>query len=220
MGLARKLEQRLEQLVDGLSSTLFRGGMHPVELAGRLVRRMDLLVTEGDLGPGIPNDITLSVNPKDLPEDIDRSALEHELAAAVAATAAERGWRTGGAIRVTVEPVTTVGAGSIAVEAWARPIAGTPWAQLIDTRDGTAYAVDDNRVVIGRSSTADVTVTDAEVSRRHALLVRRAGALWMSDLASANGTRVNGVPIDGEPREVHVGDQLRLGATTLSLRLL
>ena len=39
MGLARNLERRLEKLVDGLSATVFRGRMHPVDLANRLVRQ-------------------------------------------------------------------------------------------------------------------------------------------------------------------------------------
>ncbi|NJR32893.1 MAG: DUF3662 domain-containing protein [Chamaesiphon sp. CSU_1_12] len=58
MGLARKLEHRLEQLVDGLSAAIFRGGIHPVDLAGRVVRQADLSAFEGELGQEIPNDYT------------------------------------------------------------------------------------------------------------------------------------------------------------------
>ncbi len=218
MGLARKLEQRLEQLVDGLSAAIFRGGMHPVELAGRLVRHADLSVRETDTGPVIPNVYTLRINPKDVAAEVDPSALDHEVTRTLALTAAERGWRTGGPISVHIHSDPDVTAGSIGIESQEVPGELEPWAHLIDVSDGTAFPLCDNRVVIGRSSSADVTLGNAEVSRRHSLVFRKAGSVWVMDLGSANGTLVNGNAVDGEPQSLHPGDQITFGSATLALR--
>ncbi|HSF85418.1 MAG TPA: DUF3662 and FHA domain-containing protein [Acidimicrobiia bacterium] len=217
MGLARNIERRLERLVDGLSSAIFRGGMPPVELAGRLVRQADLLVTEEVAGPTIPNRYVVRVNPKDLP-DVDRASLTEELASALTDTAAERGWRTGGSVLVEIQPDEAVGMGAITCETESVPLAQAPWAHLIDDT-GTAYGLADNRVVVGRSSRADVSLDQPEVSRLHAVIYRRSGGIWVLDLGSANGTRCSGREAGSEPIAVHAGDLLEFGPATFALRL-
>ncbi len=71
MGLARNLERRLERLADGISAAVFRGRMHPVDLANRLVRQADLLVVDEPGGPRIPNRFDVWVNKSDMHEGID-----------------------------------------------------------------------------------------------------------------------------------------------------
>ena len=52
-------------------------------------------------------------------------------------------------------------------------------------------------VVIGRGSLCDVRIDDGTVSRRHAqLTVDAAGAWTLTDLGSANGSRIDGVPVN------------------------
>jgi len=51
------------------------------------------------------------------------------------------------------------------------------------------------QTLVGRSDECDLKVTDGHPSRRHALLTVDARGLWVEDLGSANGTRVNGAPI-------------------------
>ena len=43
MGLARELERRLERLVDGATAAVFRGRMHPVDMAEHLVRPVEFV---------------------------------------------------------------------------------------------------------------------------------------------------------------------------------
>ena len=93
MGLARNLERRLEKLADGLSAAVFRGRMHPVDLANRLVRQADLMVDDGPAGPEIPNRFSVSVNEGDIEPTIDLGDLTAELDRTLYQTAAERGWR-------------------------------------------------------------------------------------------------------------------------------
>lgn len=65
--------------------------------------------------------------------------------------------------------------------------------------------------LIGRSSEA-LPLSDNTVSRRHAELTPDDGQWWIRDLASQNGTYVNGVRIMERTR-LKAGDQVRTGAT-------
>jgi pSer/pThr/pTyr-binding forkhead associated (FHA) protein len=57
---------------------------------------------------------------------------------------------------------------------------------------------------------------DVHVSRKHAMLTEREGTVWIEDLGSKLGTKVNGKPIQnlGE-RRLRPGDVIALGDTTL-----
>jgi len=221
MGIAREMERRLERIVDGLSAAVFRGRMHPVDLADRLVRHADLLVEDGLAGATIPNEYTVGVNPRDLSVDgLDRGALEAELAATVAATAAERGWRIEGPIRVHLVDSSTVGQGSIACTPSRVPGGLVPWGQLIEERGSRHFLIGDNRILIGRADDCDIALGEPEVSRYHALVFREAGRVWLADLDSANGTSHNGSRLDPEPVAIAPGDLLGFGPATFAFRAL
>jgi tetratricopeptide (TPR) repeat protein len=64
-------------------------------------------------------------------------------------------------------------------------------------------------VTIGRETTNTIVIDSPFVSKAHALLQFRNGAYVLEDLGSANGTRVNGRPID--VTEVEVGDTIEFG---------
>lgn len=61
--------------------------------------------------------------------------------------------------------------------------------------------------IVGRSNECDITLAAAHLSRRHAKLVIKGGALYVQDLGSSNGTFVNGKAV-AEAR-VKRGDELR-----------
>jgi len=219
MGIARNLERRLERLVDGLSATVFRGRMHPVDLANRLVRQADLMVFEGLTGAAIPNQFTVAVNDDDLDPNLDPQQLTNELAHTLRATAIERGWRVGGPVVVRLLADPTVGKGSIRCSATSKPGLIPPWAQLIEHRGERAYDLGDNRILIGRAEDVDIQLDEAEVSRQHALIFREGNRVWLSDVGSANGTTVNGLPVGIEPLEVGPGDILAFGPATFAFRV-
>jgi hypothetical protein len=208
------MERRLEQLVDGMAARLFRGRLHPVELASLLVRQADLALRSGPYGPEAPNafTITLGGEPAE-PEERDR--VETELATAVFETALERGWRLAGPVRVHL----VVGPGSpAAAAAQTAFLSGLipAWARLIPP-GRPSLEVRPNRAVVGRSSQADVCLEDPEVSRRHALLWREAGGIWTTDLASSNGTSLNGEQLTGVG-ELADGDLLVFGSAPFVFR--
>lgn len=69
-------------------------------------------------------------------------------------------------------------------------------------------------LVLGRDDTADITLHDAHVSRRHARLLMRRGRWFVEDLQSAWGTTLNGARV-GAPAELRHGDLIIVGATAL-----
>jgi hypothetical protein len=73
----------------------------------------------------------------------------------------------------------------------------------------TELNVEAPRLVLGRDASADVVLHDAWVSRYHALLIRDARGLWLADLHSTNGTRVNGKPV--HMHRLQHGEVIRLG---------
>ncbi len=69
-------------------------------------------------------------------------------------------------------------------------------------------------IVLGRSPDCHITIEDPLISRRHARLAIRDDKVFVSDLGSRNGVRVNGRVIDAE-LEVRDGDRIRLGTQEL-----
>jgi NADPH-dependent 2,4-dienoyl-CoA reductase/sulfur reductase-like enzyme/ferredoxin len=80
---------------------------------------------------------------------------------------------------------------------------------------GQTLAITDE-LVLGREMLKEYEITDAKASRRHArLIVTPDGRVWIEDLGSTNGTFLNGQRISRA--EVKLGDQVRLGTTTVEL---
>jgi pSer/pThr/pTyr-binding forkhead associated (FHA) protein len=78
---------------------------------------------------------------------------------------------------------------------------------------GKALVFDNaSTVEIGRDSHCGVCLADRKASRVHARLVPRGGKIFLEDLASANGTRVNGIKIKSailsEDDKIRIGDTL------------
>jgi len=84
------------------------------------------------------------------------------------------------------------------------------------SRQGQSVGVT-GELVIGRAD-AGLTIDDAEVSRRHAVVRQlESGQLQIEDLGSANGTFVNGSRIDG-PVTIGGGTKIRVGRTEFEVR--
>jgi FHA domain len=74
----------------------------------------------------------------------------------------------------------------------------------------------DGRLTVGRAFGSDIRLEDIHVSRNHAALEVRDGAVWVEDLGSSGGTLVNSEKLTG-PRELHRGDRLTLATVDLWL---
>ena len=220
MRLAKEMERRLERLVDGATAAVFRGKMHPVDMAERLMRQADFLAYEGPAGLQIPNRWTMRINPLDIPEDVDRAQLGNELAAALAETAQDRAWRLNGPISVGILADAAVPRGLADCAGQSEPGPLPAWGQLVAVAPPIALNVADNRNTLGRSLDSDVVANLPEVSRHQAMIVRRGAEVTISDAQSANGTFVNGEPIDATPHVLVPGDTVTVGDVDFTFRLL
>jgi len=81
-------------------------------------------------------------------------------------------------------------------------------------RVGESFALDGDRMTIGRRPDADIFLDDVTVSRDHALLVHRSDEWFLDDLGSLNGTYVNRHRIDSQRLED--GDELQVGKYKLT----
>lgn len=105
MGVLQDFERRLEGAVEGFFARAFRSGLQPVELAKALQRyAADTQHVTAD-GVVIPNVYRIQVSPKDHERlETFGEALPRELAEVLVATAADRGWRLRGPVKVRVAP--------------------------------------------------------------------------------------------------------------------
>jgi len=81
-------------------------------------------------------------------------------------------------------------------------------------RVGESFALEGERMTIGRRPDSDVFLDDVTVSRDHALLVRRADEHFLDDLGSLNGTYVNRRRI--ESAKLEDGDEVQVGKYKLT----
>src|SRR5205085_11463042 len=72
-------------------------------------------------------------------------------------------------------------------------------------------------VTIGRQDGNTIKLTERNVSRRHARLVRDNGFMVIEDLGSYNGIRVNGDRIAG-PTKIKEGDLIEIGDYDLGIQ--
>ncbi len=83
---------------------------------------------------------------------------------------------------------------------------------------GRRISVPDAGLRVGRASTNDLSIPDEELSRNHCLIECDGDAgLRIMDLASANGTVVNGEELGSDPYSLKVGDVIELGASRMKV---
>src|SRR5213082_4070983 len=72
-------------------------------------------------------------------------------------------------------------------------------------------------ITIGRQDGNTIRLTERNVSRRHARLMKQNGNLVIEDLGSYNGVRVNGEKISG-PTKIKEGDLVEIGDYDLGIQ--
>src|SRR5512146_1848439 len=75
-----------------------------------------------------------------------------------------------------------------------------------------------DEITIGRKEGNTIRLTERNVSRRHARVVRANGAVLIEDLDSYNGVKVNGQRIQGRV-QVTEADRIQIGDYLLELKL-
>ena len=82
---------------------------------------------------------------------------------------------------------------------------------------GRVAAIAGQSAAVGRAPDNDIIIGDPATSGRHCRIEVRAGAYWISDLGSTNGTLVNGEPIID--KQLEHGDVISIGQNTIRFTL-
>ena len=137
MGILNDFERRLEGTIEGIFAKAFRTGLHPVELASRILKEMEAGKTVGVRGVWVPNHYVFGLSAPDTERFSDtHKALRRELESVVADGARERGWGLVGPPEVEFEEDTDLKQGRFTCEAslvegpsgWAPPVEPAPVA--------------------------------------------------------------------------------------------
>ena len=239
------VERFLERALERPSARLFRARLRPVQVLRRVERAIEAerVVRAGQ--PTVPDRITVGIHPIDLAALGRSDELAAYLADGALAFARAHGYRLAVRPSVRIhedadafpgEPAIVAthsdgqpGAAALgpmaggeivdsATRAFQAPVSRGPGAVLeIRPLGGGARRihVGGAPITIGRSGDNVLVLDDPAVSRHHARIQARGGALVLTDLGSTNGTRVNGSSI----REVVLGDgdDIGIGDTVISV---
>lgn len=118
MGVAKNIEQRLEGLVEGFFTKMFRSGLQPVEVGRRILREMGENKTVSVNRTYAPNEFRVFLGPDDHARfDQMHAGLEKEFSELVIDEAKRHHWNLMGLPRVSFHKIDEMGAGELRVEA-------------------------------------------------------------------------------------------------------
>ncbi|MGH2757491.1 MAG: FhaA domain-containing protein [Actinomycetota bacterium] len=118
MGVAKSIEQRLEGLVEGFFTKVFRSGLQPVEVGRRILREMGEQKTVSVNRVYVPNEFRVSMGPEDHARFGQMEAgLQREFSDLVIEAAKENRWNLMGMPRISFVEDSSKGKGEFRVEA-------------------------------------------------------------------------------------------------------
>lgn len=195
----------------------FRSGIQPVEIASALRREADTNAAVVSRDRIItPSDYLVRLSP----DDHERMralgrALNDELFALLTAHARTQGYSFAGPLHISIEADERVATGVVRVTS-SSVESSVDWQGVVEI-DGRRHPLTSARTVIGRGSDADITISDAGSSRRHAEILWDGERGMLRDLGSTNGTKVDGQKI----REIALAPDtsFTIGRTELTFRV-
>lgn len=226
--LITRLEARLENLVEGTFSKLFRNTLTAHDVAIALVRSMEdhvLRVADDDPRLVAPDQYILHVHPavahklQQHQADLLRLLREH-----LVEMVAQANYRMASAPHVSILPDEAIAASQIAIQVThtARRDHSTAIMQPIarnkpDTGATPYLFIDGERTVpltephlnIGRSDANHIVLDDPFVSRHHVQIRSRFGQYLLFDVDSRSGTFVNNVRV--REHQLQPGDIIQIG---------
>ncbi len=216
MGVVLKgFERRLENMVEGTFSRVFRSGLRPVEVGRRLTREMDANRSVDVNGRVVaPNDFTVWLSPTDHERFAQMEhALVQELCEAAREHARDEAYGFVGPVRVELTPWEKLRTGTFQIESRLAEGHGGVGAGSLVLPTNQRIVLSERSVVIGRAPECNIQLHDANVSRRHAEIVPRGTGYVLVDLNSTNGVRVNGLRL--AERVLVDGDEILIGNTRM-----
>ncbi|WP_336644748.1 DUF3662 and FHA domain-containing protein [Microbacterium sp. USHLN186] len=218
MGILDSFEKGLERAVNSAFAKTFRSGVQPVEIASALRREADTKAAVVSRERIItPSDYLVRLSP----EDHERMrglgrALHDELFALLTAHARTQGYSFAGPLHISLEADERLSTGIVRVNS-SSVESSVDWQGVVEI-DGRRHPLNSARTVIGRGSDADITISDAGSSRRHAEILWDGERGLLRDLGSTNGTKVDGHKIRETPLNPDMS--FTIGRTELTFRVL
>ena len=83
--------------------------------------------------------------------------------------------------------------------------------------EGQRFTVTVAGIRLGRSSSCEISISDPSLSRNQCLFELRDGTVYVTDLASANGTAVNDESLGSTSCPLKLGDRVQAGDSVLTL---
>jgi hypothetical protein len=220
-----RLEQALSRVIDGGIAAVFRLSVQPADIGRRLEHAL-LGSRRSSTGHVVgANAYVVSLHPDDFAAFASwKKGLERELETWLGEVAYIYGVTLLAPVEIEVREDPKVGRHAVAVEAGFSEQPATPArqrapiARLIPLSErGDVIILHEVETTVGRSTSNDLVLSAAEVSREHALLRRDGNALEILDLASRNGTWVNGARITRH--RARSGDEIAFGTRRFRLDL-
>lgn len=211
----KAFERRLEQMVEGTFSRIFRSSIRPVELSRRLIREMDDNRSVDVRGRTlVPNQFTIELSELDHEQFGEiAEGLQRELAEAAREHGRDEGYVFMGPVSVHLEVNESRSTGSFQVTGRMREGKGGSGAGSLMLPTGERLQLGEQVVTVGRKPESTLQLGDPNVSRNHAEIRPHGNGWVLVDLGSTNGTRVNGSRVASH--ELREGDEIAFGNTVL-----
>lgn len=222
MSLLDKIEKGVGTVTSRAKSR-FSDDVEVIEIASKLRETMDRRAASFARDRSVvPNVYRIHLAPSDI-ERVDswgRDEMIRQMEEIASAHAAEQGFSFVGPVDITFVTDPTLIAPTIEIDSSTRRGAAAPAAAataspshpILDI-DGQRYLLTGPVTVIGRGSDADIIVDDSGVSRRHLEIRLTQGHAIASDMASTNGTFVEGHRVDAAT--LLDGNTLTIGRTRI-----
>lgn len=224
MGIFDRFEKRLEQAVNAPFSKAFASELKPVELIQVLKETLDakaVMISRERVV--VPNEFALHLSETDY-ESIKswgEQALAQELSNTAQNYAFSQGYTFVGALKISFQPEENLPGAPVWIEATTVAGSGAPVAGTSENVQNLPMLVIGEKkyllkapvTVVGRGAEADITVAEPGVSRRHLEFTRNGNQVVARDLASTNGSFVEGHRI--KAATLIDGNTLTIGHTNI-----
>ncbi|HWE62848.1 MAG TPA: DUF3662 and FHA domain-containing protein [Chloroflexota bacterium] len=243
MNALARFEAMMESMVERPFARLLRTRMQPIEVAKRLAREMEAERTVAINRVLVPNSFVVSLSAEDFDHFAPIQAmLQREMATYVKDYAAEHKYSMPGEPSVTLERDQSLRPSALRISArMDEPDRSPATAPLQPTQvmpagdvpvpkappspnkrarielEGASCYLDRDVVTLGRGLDNDVVVEDRRVSRHHARIQFGPRGWEIMDLASTNGTFVNGRQV--KQRLIDHGATISLGGLEMKFFL-
>ena len=208
----KKVENKIEKLVEGTFAKFFSSELKPVEISRKIVRELELNRSIGVHGDHLaPNDFDVAISESDYSNLIKaKEPLEQELEETIRDYSYQEGYIFLGSINVSIKKEENLRAGTFRIDARLKQDeSGCPPGALV-LPDGKRIQIGNRVITIGRLQDSTICIDDPSISRNQAEVLLRETGYLLSDLGSTNGTLVNGRRISQHVLTDH--DQIEFGS--------